>query len=111
MSAEAEPRGELPIACTLGPVDGAQRISDWRRLGEEFGVGRVGDDGEVTVRFRDAAGVKLELERLAAAERICCPFLSWKVVRTSSELQLVISGENGALKALSIGLPSHSDLG
>jgi hypothetical protein len=104
MSADAEPRGVLPIACTLGPADGAQRIDAWRRLGKDFGLGREGEVGEITIRFSDAPGVKRELERLVAAERICCPFLSWTVTRTPTELRLVISGAEDALEALSIAL-------
>jgi hypothetical protein len=102
MSAEAETHGMLPIACTLGPDDAAQRIGDWRRLGEDFGLGSVGGVGEVTVRFTDAPGVEQELERLVAAERICCPSLSWKITSTPTEKRLVISGEQAALKALPI---------
>jgi len=104
MSAETKIGGLLPIACTLGPDEGAQRIGDWRRLGSAFALGRVTDVGEVTIRFRDAPGVERELERLVAAERICCPFLSWNITRTPSEWRLTISGEEDALKALAVAL-------
>jgi hypothetical protein len=104
MSAETESRELLPIACTLGTDEGAQRIGDWRRLGKAFGVGRVTDVGEVTMRFRDAPGVEAELDRLVAAERICCPFLLWNITRTPSGWQLVISGAEDVLKALPVVL-------
>jgi hypothetical protein len=104
MDAEAGTGGLLPIACTLGPDEGAQRIGEWRRLGQAVGLGRAVDVGEVTLRFRDAPGVELELERLVAAERACCAFLSWHVSRTPSEWRVVISGESESLRALSIDL-------
>jgi hypothetical protein len=104
MSAEPDNRGLLPVACTLGLDDGAGRIGDWRRFGQAFGLGRIGGLGEVTIRFRLAPGVEGELERLVAAERVCCPFLSWKITSTPTEWRLVISGEDEALKALPIDL-------
>ena len=35
------------------------------------------DDG-YAIRFDDAAGVREAVERLAAQERACCPFLDWR---------------------------------
>jgi hypothetical protein len=104
MTATAENDRLLPIACTLGPDDGRRRIDDWRRLGNGFGLGRVRADGTITVRFRDEPGVLQELERLVAAERICCPFLRWEITPLPSEWRLVISGEEDALGALSVAL-------
>jgi hypothetical protein len=33
-------RSLLPVACTLGVEDGAQRLEDWRRLFATAGIGR-----------------------------------------------------------------------
>lgn len=104
MSAEAGGRELLPIACALGPDDGAQRIGEWERLGRSFGLGREVGIEAVTIRFRDMPDVVRELDRLVTAERICCPFLSWEVTSGSGELRLVISGDAESIKALPVTL-------
>jgi hypothetical protein len=79
-----EPAGveaELPIACTLGPEDGAARAERWRALAEKGrpSARRIGH--RLEVRYELAPGVHDELEALAAAERRCCSFVAWDVGR------------------------------
>ncbi|MGI8528047.1 MAG: hypothetical protein ACR2KO_01075 [Geodermatophilaceae bacterium] len=73
---------ELPVACTLGPTDGIERMQRWQRLldAADPAFSRAGN--RLTVRFVEPAGhsgVLAELEVLAAAERECCAFLDWDV--------------------------------
>lgn len=68
-----------PVACTLGPDDGQQRMLRWRQLADRATptarrTGRV-----LEVRFQDKPGVQAELEALAAAEQQCCSFVAWTV--------------------------------
>jgi NAD(P)H-dependent FMN reductase len=69
----------LPVACTLGPDDGAERMQRWREL-----VGRAAPrirriSNQLEVQFQPVHGVNEELEVLAAAEQQCCAFLTWTV--------------------------------
>ena len=72
-------RGELPIACSLGPGDGAERMRRWRVLvGAANPIASRG--GRILeVRFQPGAGILDELVALAAAEQECCSFVTWTV--------------------------------
>lgn len=90
----------LPVACTLGQDDGARRLADWRRITADAGVGHAVTPGMVTLRFRDAPGVGAELQRLVTAERDCCSFLGWNVVRADNEWRVDVSGSDDELRSL-----------
>ncbi len=69
----------LPIACTLGADDGAERMGRWRAL-----VGTADPIASrhgrlLEVRFQPGPGVVDELVALAAAEQECCSFVTWTV--------------------------------
>jgi hypothetical protein len=100
MSVGPENRDLLPVACTLGPADGARRLADWRRITEEAGVGHSVTPGMVTLRFRKAPGVGAELQRLVTAERDCCSFLGWNLVQIDYEWRVEISGSDDGLGSL-----------
>lgn len=103
MSVEPGSRGLLPVACTLGADDGAQRLEEWRDVVRRFGVGTRRVAGRVTLGFRDAPGVAAELERLVAAERSCCAFLDWTLTHTDDEWVVVIAGGDDELATVSLG--------
>ena len=99
-----EHRDLLPVACTLGPADGAERLADWRRIVQEAGAGHVWTTGMVTLLFRDGAGVGNELHRLVSAERDCCAFVSWHVAQAGQEWRVEISGSDDELRSLTLAL-------
>ena len=70
---------ELPVACTLGPEDGAQRMQRWRELVERAtpAIQRIGN--QLEVQFQPLRGAHEELAALAVAEQQCCAFLTWTV--------------------------------
>ena len=72
---------ELPLACTLGPDDGAMRIDRWQALADTAtpSARRVGH--QLEVRYQPGPGVREELEALAAAEAKCCSFVTWAVTQ------------------------------
>lgn len=100
MVVDPEQRGLLPLACTLGPDEGAARLAEWSRLWEVAGLGRHQDPGQLVLRFRAAAGVEAALGRLVEAERGCCAFLGWELQRDEDGWSLRISGEDDALSSL-----------
>lgn len=78
-------RGELPLACTLGPDDGPARLRRWQRLHDTAApVARL-VGGDLEVRYRPVPGVLEELENLAAAEQVCCSFVAWAVTETEGQ--------------------------
>jgi hypothetical protein len=90
----------LPVACTLGAIDGAQRVEEWRRLSTAAGLGRGVAGGKLTLRFRDVDGVGEELDRLVSSERECCAFLGWELVHSGAEWHVHITGSPDELRAL-----------
>jgi hypothetical protein len=78
-SSSADP-SQLPIACTLGPSDGAERMRRWRALVNRGGPIVTRDGPVLQLRFRPSARTPGELAWLAAAEQDCCAFVTWTVV-------------------------------
>jgi hypothetical protein len=93
----------LPVACTLGPFDGVQRLQQWQHLASVAGVGRTAARGAVTLRFHDLPEVGAELERLVAAEALCCDFLGWELRQVDDEWHVVITGTEADLMTLPFG--------
>jgi hypothetical protein len=93
----------LPIACTLGPNDGAARMRRWQALGDAFppSVRRLGH--RLEVHYEDGPGVRAELEALAAAERDCCSFASWNVSHGRGEVVLHVSADDISAIAVLFG--------
>jgi len=82
------PVGDVPVACTLGLDDGRARLRRWQRLNESATPSARIVAGTLQVRYQPGPGVQEELTDLAAAEQICCSFVSWSV--TSSDGQPVL---------------------
>jgi hypothetical protein len=98
---DADGRLSLPIACTLGPTDGEQRMQEWRQLLATSRVGRERGDGYLAVRFRAGGDVGRRLERLVEAERECCSFVEWSITNHDDDVVLTISGDDEALSTFS----------
>jgi hypothetical protein len=86
------PAVELPIACTL-PGDGAARVRRWQGLAARgCAVARL--SGHVLeVRYSLQPGVRGELEELAAAERLCCSFVTWTVSQDGDHVMLRVAAD------------------
>ena len=102
MTADADGRGLLPIACTLGPTDGAKRVQEWKKVLGDAACGREIEPGRLTLRFRDRPDVREELTRLVLAERDCCAFLGWDLVEAAGEWRVEITGREEDLRSLSL---------
>jgi hypothetical protein len=98
---DAGQRSSLPIACTLGPDDGADRLREWRTLLMSHRTGRNRGDGYLEVRFRTDDEAARQLDRLVAAERDCCSFVDWSVDSRDGELVLTITGDDASLSSFS----------
>jgi hypothetical protein len=93
---DSDPRAapaELPLACTLGPDDGAARLRRWQLLAEKSPPRAQRSGNTLEVRWQLKAGVKDELEALAAAERQCCSFVSWRVSSDGADMVLYVTAD------------------
>lgn len=82
---------DLPLACTLGPIDGADRSRRWRQLAADAAPVARRTGGRLEVRYQPGPGVLDELRALAAAEAECCPFVAWAVTEQAGKPTLVVS--------------------
>jgi hypothetical protein len=81
---------ELPVACTLGVGDGVARMRRWQALAKGAPPRARRTDNRLDVRWHLDADGAIELDLLAAAERECCPFLSWTVTRAGTDSVLTV---------------------
>jgi hypothetical protein len=82
---------DLPLACTLGPADGAARSRRWRQLAAEATPVRRRTEGRLEIRYQPGPGVLDELRELAAAEAECCSFVAWTVTEQAGDPTLIVS--------------------
>jgi MerR family transcriptional regulator, copper efflux regulator len=87
------------IACSLDAAGQKQRLGDWSALLGQAVRREETPDG---VRYWFLRGNALEerVRTLAAAEKECCPFLDFDVVRTGDEIELKVSAPPEAAAAL-----------
>jgi hypothetical protein len=85
---------DIPIACRLDPAALAGRRGEWLAL-RRARTGEVRTATTLTTTWRRDAGVQAELERLVAAERECCPFLSLELTIRDGSVTLVTGFPEG----------------
>jgi hypothetical protein len=76
----------IPIACSLSADAVEDREAQWRELLSRALIRRVRAPGGVRIELRALPGVRRELERLVAAERDCCPFMTMSVETTDDQV-------------------------
>ena len=86
---------ELPIACSLGADELADRADRWRELAERGLISTSETEGGALQRYRRDEVVERELRELIALEAECCPFLELRLGRQGDELLLEVSGPPG----------------
>lgn len=90
---DAVERGDLPVACKLGPYDGRARLRRWQQLGDVASPRARRDGPRLEVRYEPGRGVRQELESLAAAESECCSFVAWTVSQDGGAPMLVVTAD------------------
>jgi len=105
---------ELPLACTLGPGDGAERMRRWQRLAAAGSPAAALTAGRLEVRYEPRPGVLAELRDLARAEAECCAFAHWAVSAPGGVPTLLVragpgaAGQLAAIAAL-FGAAGHTE--
>jgi hypothetical protein len=86
---------DLPLACTLGAIDGAERSRRWRQLAADAAPVTRRTEGQLEIRYQPGPGVLDELRALAAAEAECCSFVAWAVTEQAGHPTLVVTAPPG----------------
>jgi hypothetical protein len=84
-----------PIACTLEGPERAARGRDWEALRARARLGEHRTETTLTTTWRRDEGVRAEVERLVAAERECCGFLSFELTIGDDSVTLVTAFPEG----------------
>ena len=87
---------ELPIACTLGAGDMADRRDAWEALLRDAALGRERLPHGARVRLCDAPGIAERARALIAAEGACCAFLAFDLGADDGALRLDVTGPDDA---------------
>jgi hypothetical protein len=93
-------RTELPLACTLGPGDGRERLRRWQQLAATAAPAARVTGHQLEVRYQPAPGVLEELHSLARAEAECCSFAGWAVTEQAGSPTLVVSAGPDGLERI-----------
>lgn len=93
----------LPIACTLDGGAAGDRLARWRALSERAKPTMRRGADRIVVTYPAAPAVRAELEALAAAERRCCAFARWQVLKDHDQVLLNITATPDGLDAI-VGL-------
>jgi hypothetical protein len=92
---------ELPvIACSLSPTDLAERRARWAALTERWLLERALVPGGVRLAFHADDGTESELRALAALERECCGFASFRVTSSRGRVTLDVTAEGDGVAAV-----------
>jgi hypothetical protein len=94
-SADSPQVAQLPVACTLGPDDGAARMQRWKALSARGRLGARRSGHLLEVLYQPTPGLREELQALAAAERQCCSFAEWEVTDEDDHVVLHIRADPG----------------
>jgi hypothetical protein len=89
---------DITIACKLDPAALADRRGEWAAL-RGARTGEVRSASTLTTTWRRDEGVQEEVERLVAAERECCGFLSFELTLGDDSVTLVTAFPEGVFPA------------
>lgn len=82
----------MPIACSLTAGAVRHREREWNNLLSRALISRTPAVGGVRLELQALPGVRVELDRLIAAETECCSFMTMSVETTAASLALTVTG-------------------
>jgi len=88
--------GSQGLCCTLSATELEVRRAEWKELDGKALVSHEDRGGTVTSTYRASAEVRAELERLVAAERVCCATARWDLHDDGERLRVTVASESGA---------------
>jgi hypothetical protein len=90
----------VPVACSLSRAGLAEQAGRWERLAARALAGHTKTAGGVRLSFRPEPGAEQELRALAAVEAECCPWATWTVRASATQLVLDVSAAGDGVAAL-----------
>jgi MerR family transcriptional regulator, copper efflux regulator len=104
MTAAQKPSGEAasgaPVACSLTTEGLADQAGRWARLAARALTGHVLTTDGLRLGFRPEPGIEEELRALAAVETQCCPWATWTVHASATQLALDVRATGDGVAAL-----------
>lgn len=93
---------DVPVACSLEPVDLDDRVRQWLALAERAMIEKQNVANGVRLRYRSLAGVDTELTALAAAEKHCCAFADWTATTAGDEVLWNVTAEGLGIEVVQL---------
>ena len=90
----------VPVACSLTMEGLAEQAGRWARIAARAMTGHTKTADGLRLVFRPEPGIEEELRALVAIETQCCPWASWTVGASATELALEIRATGDGITAL-----------
>ena len=88
------------VACSLTTEGLAEQAGRWARLAARAMTGRALTADGLRLVFRPEPGIEEELRALVAVETRCCPWATWTVEASATELVLEVRASGDGVSAL-----------
>lgn len=89
-----------PVACSLSTEGLAEQAGRWARLAARAMNGHAKTADGLRLGFRPEPGIEEELRALVAVETRCCPWATWTVQVSATQLVLNVRAAGDGVTAL-----------
>jgi hypothetical protein len=89
-----------PVACSLTTEGLADQAGRWARLAARALTGRALTADGLRLGFRPEPGIEEEVRALVAVETQCCPWATWTVQASATQLALDVRATGDGVAAL-----------
>src|SRR5690348_13235066 len=91
---------DVPVACSLTTKGLAEQAGRWARLAARALTGQTKTADGLRLGFRPEPGIEEELRALVAVETQCCPWATWTVQVSATQLMLDVRATGDGVTAL-----------
>lgn len=96
----ADDAAAVPVACSLTRAGLAEQAGRWERLAARALTGRTQTADGISLSFRPEPGAEEELRALTAVETRCCPWATWVVRGSGTQLVLDVRSAGAGVTTL-----------
>jgi len=97
---DEETTASAPVACSLTMAGLAEQAGHWARLAVRAMTTHAKTADGLRVGFRPEPGIEEELRALVAVETQCCPWATWTVRASATQLALDVRATGDGVTAL-----------
>jgi hypothetical protein len=90
----------VPVACSLTMAGLAEQAGRWVRIAARAMTGQTKTTDGFCLVFRPDPGIEEELRALVAVETQCCPWATWTVQASATQLMLDVRAAGDGVTAL-----------